>query len=288
MSASLKNSSVLQSVVPGKSHKDKERMFQVYLRGADSNRISPWQRAVLERLFDNAGLEAAIESGMKEYEVQLRGEEWDMFPDDAASIKRYGWAAHVVVLAVIIDDLEREVILSLGCGLDGNLAEHGIAIALKSGKWRFNVGDYLNDYKSRVERKEFEKQQSNVEPSSKNKIVVQKNPEFLFGTWEFDEKEARRVLGKNAWSKAEFDKQNKARKGYKIEVTALRVALTTQHGLMGEFKFAGSELRGDRVIIKFHHPKTQVGAETGVMEFTWSDDLLINQLGGLVLKKSNL
>jgi hypothetical protein len=45
----------------------------IYLRGQDSEKISAWEQEILDRLFKNEGLAAAVNEDMKEYRPVLNG-----------------------------------------------------------------------------------------------------------------------------------------------------------------------------------------------------------------------
>src|SRR5882762_8866028 len=62
------------SKLPGVAHRhvaefEDDGDCAIYLRGKDSETVSPWQQKVLDQLFTNEGLAAAVTEGMKEYQT---------------------------------------------------------------------------------------------------------------------------------------------------------------------------------------------------------------------------
>jgi hypothetical protein len=292
MLAILRNSAVPGLATRYISKKGKDPAFEIFLRGKNPNEVSAWQKGILERLFEKGELIVAIERGMKEYEEQLDGAAMGGDEEDWEDMKRYEFLPHVTLRAIVVDDIKCEVILSLSTESDGNLAEHGIAICLKKGRWRFNQDDYLNDYCSAIRSEEVEKRWESANSPSTSKVVIESNPTFLWGIWEFDEQEARKI-SKQLWaSNSEMERDIKSIRGYRIEISESRFALATQHtarcGLMAEFEFVGSELRGDKVEIRFQNLGAKTAKDGGVMNFIWQNNLLISPHGKLVLKRKNL
>src|SRR5258706_16396650 len=73
LTATVKNSKL-----PGVAHRhvaefEHDGDCVIYLRGKNPKEISSWQQEVLDQLFANEGLAAAVTQGMKEYETT---DEW--------------------------------------------------------------------------------------------------------------------------------------------------------------------------------------------------------------------
>lgn len=122
---------------------------EIYLRGKNPKKISPWQRGVLKELFEDEELPVAVDTGLKEYATSRKwgGNNYaDLFAEDRQKIKKHGILPYIVLDTVVIDDEKREVILSASTVIDGNLDEHGITIYRRKDRWRFDDADYFIRY----------------------------------------------------------------------------------------------------------------------------------------------
>jgi hypothetical protein len=187
LKATLPNSSMPNLA----AHHIKKRLedpeFDIFLRAKNPAKITAWQRKMLDRLLKKGELTAAIEQGMKHYK-KGRDEDYVAYEKrNWEDIERNGVLPHVVLSTVVIDDIRREVILRLSSSIDGHLEEHGAAIHLKGGKWKFD-SDYVYDYMSEVEEegeRETPSDFDEVKIESK-KPPAHSDPSFLYGTWVFD------------------------------------------------------------------------------------------------------
>lgn len=66
------------------------------------------------------------------------------------AVKKYGITPFIVVYHVVIDEIQREVILKPYTQLDESIMEHGAYIYLRRGRWRFENDEYWSDYTPRV------------------------------------------------------------------------------------------------------------------------------------------
>ena len=148
------------SKLPGVAHRhvaefEDDSDCVIYLRGSDAKKISPWQQEALDRLFSNEGLAAAVTEGMKEYETS---DEWggkdyaELSEEDRARIRKYGISAYVFLTAVVIDELQREMMLCGQTIIDGNLDEHGITVYFDKDRWHFDTADCSTRYLGRIEK----------------------------------------------------------------------------------------------------------------------------------------
>ena len=153
LKATLPNSSVPNLAAREIKKRMEDPDFEILLRAKDPSRITPWQNEMLERLLKKGGLAEAIEQGMKDYKTERGDEYLDYEKRNWEDIERNGVLPHIVLSAVVIDDIRREVILQLNTSVDIHLEEHGAAIYLKDGQWKFDT-DYVYDYMGEVEDEE--------------------------------------------------------------------------------------------------------------------------------------
>jgi hypothetical protein len=168
--AKLKNSKVAGLGASYRAEVDEDPVFQVYLRGGNSKDISPWQQQMLERLFSQDELLRAITEGMKEYESSTGY-------NDSDEIRRDGILPHLYLSDIIIDEIEQNVIICASALADGCLGEHGIAIHLQEGRWKFDYLDYVSNYLRGLDHE--------AKGPAKSDAVLTAGD--LYGIWAFDE-----------------------------------------------------------------------------------------------------
>src|SRR5581483_8166280 len=117
----------------------KDPGFTVYLRGKDSEKLSPWTQTRLKQLFEEDGLTAAVVEGIK----QMPEGSFDFMDEDRRrDIKANGFHPYVYLTDVVIDEVRRKVLILID---DTFLfSEHGGVIYLKAGRWHLGDSeDYL-------------------------------------------------------------------------------------------------------------------------------------------------
>lgn len=291
----------------------------IYLRGNDPKKISPWQQKVLDQLFTNEGLAAAVTEGMEEYQTSDKwgGKDYaELSREDRARIRKHGIAPYIFLHGVVIDELQREVILCGQTIIDGNLDEHGISIHLKKGRWRFDTADYFTRYLGSLEeshpptarelraaqKAEISSMAAQLAPAFESffksadaweelfpqdpQAPVDTSPNFLFGDWQFDEGKTRKVRKSLGQDKAAIDAaiENSlciGRLFFRISSTA--IAQLVDGSLLSEDEFCGCERRGNRLIIRSrmtHGPK-KIPASLDY----WYDDQFLIDRGGSAFKR---
>ena len=291
----------------------------IYLRGKDPKKVSPWHQKVLDQLFTNEGLAAAVNEAMKEYQTtdQWGGKDYaELSREDRAKIRKHGIAPYVFLHGVVIDELQREVILCGQTIIDGNLDEHGISIYLKKGHWHFDASDYYTGYLGTLEESHpptarelraaqtvevstmaaelapgFESFAKSAEAWEKlfpqdPQAPVDTSPNFLYGDWQFDEGKTRKVRKSLGQDKAGIEAaiENSlciGRLVYRISPTA--IAQLVDGSLLGEDEFCGSERRGNRVIIHSLVAHGQKKIPTA-LDY-WCDGQFLIDWGGSAFKR---
>jgi hypothetical protein len=178
LAAKLENSQVAGIGELHRKETKEDPVCQVFLRGTNAREISPWQRQMLKRLFEQDELVSAVATGMKDYEKSTGYED----PD---AIQPEGILPHLYLTRVIIDERQQEVIICAHTLVDGNLDEHGIAISSKKGRWKFGSLDYLNDYLRNLDLDE---------PAVPVRRASAPSVRDLFGTWVLDEEATTKLL----------------------------------------------------------------------------------------------
>lgn len=188
----------------------KDPACEIYLRGKDPKKISKWQQVILQKLFVKKGMVAAIDQAMEEY---ASGPKWgarrfgDLILEDRQDIDKYGIASHIAVSAVIIDEIQQQVILSAHTLIDPHLSEHGISIFLKKGRWRIDDRDYFinyrstfsTDYADEKELLEIERRNRKWDalfPPPSPKVSIVTDCSSLYGRWELDDRETNKLRKK--------------------------------------------------------------------------------------------
>jgi hypothetical protein len=122
---------------------------QIFLRGNDPFKISPWQRKILDSLLDQEGLRAAIDEAMKEYGT--RGGYVGLGKKELRKIKNQGFSPFLTIATIAIDEIAQEVVIYCKPDFDIHLDEHGLTIYLEGERWRSTDGDYYVNYSASVE-----------------------------------------------------------------------------------------------------------------------------------------
>lgn len=278
------------SVVPGLATRHiakygEDLPFDVFLRGRKPDAISDWQKSILQRLFENEELPEAIEQGMNEFEAS---DEWAGYERDAENygdIKQHGILPHLFLLALVIDEIEREVILALNTEWDGDLAEHGIAISLHKEGWKFHYLDYLSEYCTAIEADQKERRLADLASSEGTKTKSESGAELIYGTWEFDEKEARMLLKKLSVPESQVEEDINSFKYYRFDISQTRIKMRTSRWNKYDLEFLGCEKRGDKLTIKFRGSGAQ-GIES--RDFYFQNDLLKDSEGLVLRRKKSM
>jgi hypothetical protein len=262
----------------------KDPVCEILVRSSSTKELSGWPKEVLQELLEQEKLAFALEEGMKEYESSSA---WPgYFKEDAQNygdIKTHGIVPHMTVEAIVVDEIKREVILVCDTEWDVHLSEHGIAISLRDGRWRFNYEDYLSEYQGDVEDGEAERLWSMARLPGESKGEDETDTSFIFGTWEFDANESRALLERMRCSQKVIEEAgtNYARVQYHISQVTYRQITGPQPTQQWNYVFVGCDRRGEQVVIRFKdvHRK-EVYSEI----FYYQNGLLMN-LDGLVLRR---
>jgi len=261
--AKLKNSEIAGIGEHFRKEIGKNPVFSVYLRGTDAKKISPWQQQILERLFQREELVDAITEGMKDYE-KLGGYE---DPD----IQRDGILPHLYLTRIVIDERRQEVIICVHTLADGNLDEHGIAIHLKKGHWKFDSLDYLNDYLKNLDLDEEET------PSAAGPSLSVRD---LYGTWILDEEATVKYLTTRGM-KSEVKSTLNDFRDESVEIGDGTVRLFYQ-GHLQEGKIVKCEWKGKQAWLTYRIPgERHDGTWGGKLQ---KDRLVVSDLG-VVLRR---
>jgi hypothetical protein len=149
---------IKNSQVPGIASRHIEQykedpICRIYLRAKNPLEKSPWQQKMLQQLFEQEGLAAAVAEGMKEYEAGCIGDPYDDFDEDEREqIAEQGFAPFLFVEYIVIDDEEQKVLI----GADNpasTLHEHGITIYLSDGHWHFADADHSIRYQNALKKR---------------------------------------------------------------------------------------------------------------------------------------
>jgi hypothetical protein len=183
---------------------------EIYLRGKNPKKISPWQQEILEQLFEQEGLGPAVAEAMKEYETNP---DWgcngyrESMAEDRQRIKKHGIVPYVVITLIVLDEVEQEALLCASVDLDGNLEEHGVTIYLKKGRWRFDHAEYYTRYQSRFDNLRSAKEQGAAAVARSKWLreweavfppppgsPAETDTRILEGEWHSDNKETAKAL----------------------------------------------------------------------------------------------
>jgi hypothetical protein len=242
-------------------------------------------------LLNKGGLAEAIEQGMKHYKSERDDEYIDYEKRNWKDIEGNGVLPHVVLSSVVIDDIRREVILQLSTAIDIHLEEHGAAIHLKDGQWKFDT-DYVCDYIGEVEEEEEEREASSDfeeeddEPAPK-KAELNSDPSFLYGTWVFDadaEKARLRSEGESddemrMWL-SEFEKR-------RFAISEKKFLWWYKYSVLSkpdESEIVGCIREGNKVTLQTREPKK---TKIEPLVFEYKDDRLRMVNGGIFKRKSD-
>jgi hypothetical protein len=281
---------VANSTVPGLATRHiskygEDLQFDVFVRGKKADEISDWQESILQRLFENEELPEAIEQGMKEFETSDEWAGYERDEENYGDIKRYGILPHLTLVAIVIDEIRHEVILSLNTEWDGNLAEHGIVISLHKERWKFNYLDYLSEYCMAIEAEQKERRLADVVFPGVAKTKSESAAELIYGTWEFDEKEARILLKKLGVPESQVEGDISSFKHHRFDISQTRLRMRTSRWNKYDLEFLGCEKRGDKVTIKFRDPGAK---KIESRDFYFQNDLLKDSEGLVLRRKKSM
>jgi hypothetical protein len=179
----------------------KDPLCSVYLRSKATQKISPWQQKLLDKLFREKGLAKAVAEGMREFEKKGGSGIYDEFDDnERQQVRKVGFVPYVFIDCIVIDDIEEKVLIGADSSV-GILHEHGITIYLDKGKWRFKEGDHLNNYAGKLaapqeaqDASRWEKQWETVFPASEASSEPATDPSLIHGVWRFSRAETMKAL----------------------------------------------------------------------------------------------
>ncbi len=175
----------------------KDPICRIFLRSEDPNQITLWQQETLNKLFQKEGLAAALIEGMKDYERSSIETFDDLNEDERRQIKVHGFAPHLMISAIVIDDTTRQVLISAYTSFDCVLDEHGITIHLDKGRWFFEDGRMFDDYVGNIEEenaKKWKKQWATVFPLPKRGTPKDNDGSILYGVWRYNPTETANAL----------------------------------------------------------------------------------------------
>ncbi|HXI70213.1 MAG TPA: hypothetical protein VNN22_07635 [Verrucomicrobiae bacterium] len=265
--------------------------FNIYLRAKNPAKVTKWQQQMLNQLFEKGELAVAIEAGMKDYEKDL---DYDYRADYEKKawddIRLNGVLPHVTLLHVVIDDMKREVILSLSTESDGNLEEHGIVIYLKDGAWTFD-SDHLTDYLTEVEDEELERGEIDFEEDEEEAKLVEPNCfadiSFIVGTWEYDaeaDKEWMKANGDGSDDEIELHIKWSEYEGRRFELSEKRMLYWYKYSTWrkpDEWEILRYEKHEKKISIIFQEQKDR----DNKWEFFYENDRLRSPHGGIFKRK---
>jgi hypothetical protein len=239
----------------------------IYLRGRKAKTISPWQQEILDQLLKNEGLAAAVTEAMKEYETSSKwgGKDYaELAEEDRLKILQYGIPAYITVSTIVIDEIKRKVIIRANTIIDGNLDEHGIAIFLSKGHWRFETADYFIRYQSNFAEGDgiliwgnAEKKWDLLYPPGEPIESTEANVDLLIGNWELNISESKRLMKQLGvpTDDGEFLIQNVDYKGLAISRDAVRYFDLSPPQSFAQFRLRvlRCERRGNRFTLQLRY-----------------------------------
>ena len=178
----------------------KDPTCTIYLRGADSKKVSAWQQEILAQLFEREGLAAAVAEGIKELEAQRGTDCYSGYTEEERqSIKEHGYLPSLWIDLMVIDEVEQRVMLRPN-DIAGPLHEHGATVFLREGRWRYE-DNHLDDYEGNIdemvqaqEDQKLQKKYQRVLPSSEPGAPADLDATGIFGQWRFDQAETVKLL----------------------------------------------------------------------------------------------
>jgi len=175
---------------------------EVYLRRKDLQKPSSWEQTRLEEMFEKEQLGSTIETVMKQYAKSPEAYE-DASPQERKQIQKGGIAPFMTVFMMVIDEVDKTVILRARTECDGNLIEHGISLFLRNGRWRFGDSDSFAEYaeqfgggRDEMQHELASRQWARLFPASETGPLVETGSGFLQGKWVLDGRETKKVLHK--------------------------------------------------------------------------------------------
>ncbi|MDB6028312.1 MAG: hypothetical protein JWM68_4535 [Verrucomicrobiales bacterium] len=262
------------------SKKRKDSVFEVYVRGKESKKLSQWSTQMLQRLFQKEELLVAVEKGMKEYDTSGEFEGYDKKADAYKEIKRNGIFGLLALERIVLDDIKKQVIICLSTIADMNLEEHGINIYLESGQWRFEHGDYIIEYLNSIQSDNVPVVEFQLE--NDHTTAVTHTTDALYGVWEFDEKGTVSLLSRLGRSKFDIQQVIYALPLLQYKISKSRLEFRTNASNAMALQCVSVEFKGAHVILKLRHSSSP-------QVLTWNlylqNNLLLDPERGVALKK---
>jgi hypothetical protein len=211
--AAVKNSQLRGFAIKHIEEFKKDPKCKIYLRGADSKKITAWQQEMLRQLFENDGLAAAVAEGMKEFEARGVDECYSDYDEvERQLIKENTFLPYLTIDCVVIDDIGQKVLISANA-VGSVLEEHGITIFLSEGRWRFEDADYLIRYRSEVtteleakKKAAFQQKWEQVLSPFPNDAQPTSDESVLYGVWRFDPLESEKLMKRYGTPQSEIEK----------------------------------------------------------------------------------
>jgi hypothetical protein len=299
LSARIKNSKLPGVAARHIAEYENDPLCKIYLRGTNPRKISTWQQEILEQLLVEEGLAPAIEQALKGY-----GKDPNAYcsEEERAEIRKYGFAPFIWISVIVIDEVNREVILSGGSEWSVHIPEHGLSIYLRKSRWCWDEADYFIRYRSTFEdgrprtaaelakarskeikamASEFEALISGSEEAEKRweKMFpatgspVKTDASFLCGEWKLDPEKTAQVqtrMGENVsvaqcrkdWGKNVY------------HVTLDMISLHQGRDILTEERTQDCTRRGNRFTIRFLEECME-----GTSEYWCDGKLLVDQTG---------
>jgi hypothetical protein len=283
--AKVKNSE-LPGVAKGHLAKyKKDPICEIWVRSTKPKELTEWPKQILGNLLEKEGLPAALEEGMREYETNQ--EAWPGYDEDDeenyGQIKQHGIVPLLTVNTIVVDEIRRIIILGCHTEWDIHLAEHGIAMFFKDGKWHFQLGDYLSEYMGDVEEEGNEIRWELARPLGAVSDDSMTDTSFIEGSWAFDAEEALALLKRIKASPGYIKETLEMYRKYKItiEPPSLIESRSPLPYPQEKYDWLGCERRGEKVTIRYHGKGCK---EPIVREFLYYNGVLMG-IDGLVLKK---
>jgi len=197
--ATVKNSKLPGVATHAIAEFKKDPKCKIYLRGENPQTVSAWQQEKLELLLEKNGLPAVVSEAMNEYNTSP---EWagdfcsELDETERQKFKEHGVAAFIEISIIVIDEIERTVLIRANTSYDGNLDEHGITFYSSEGRWRFDYAEFFDRYESRLQvaqelkrQQKWRKKWEAVFPPPEPDAQIQTDGSTLYGVWRPDKSE---------------------------------------------------------------------------------------------------
>jgi hypothetical protein len=305
LAAKLKNSKLPGVAARHIAESEDDPICAIYLRGTDPKKVSAWQQEILDQLFVEEGLAGAIEEALKGY---ARDPNAYCSEEERAEIRKHGFAPFIWISVIVIDEVQREVILSGGSEVSVHIPEHGLSIYLRQSRWRWDEADYFIRYQSSFEKNQPKTPAQLAEALKKEtKAMVAEfaalisgpeeekkrwekmfpatgsakkaDPSFLYGEWVLDVKKTAQVqrrLGEKV-SVAQCQK-DWGKNVYRIQSDAVR--LYQGKDMVAEESILDCTRRGNRFTIHYREEWLEGDSEY------WCDGKLLVDHTGLAYRRA--